>query len=325
MQAGQLFIGLDVGGTKTAALLVDTHSNVLGQATLPTNTTSPDALVTSITRAIHQTLTDAHATPQQIHSIGMGVPGQVNPATGIVQLAVNLNLQAYPLGKVVSARFKAPTYLENDVRTAAIGAFKNVQQQESVENIAYLSVGTGVAAGVVLNGRIYRGHNGMAGEIGHMQVKSNGELCKCGLTGCLETIVSGPAIMRQFLASNLEPTAPIQHAGDVYQLAANGNLAAQNVVQHVTHYLARAIQWLVMTYDVEKVLLGGGVTHSGQRFLAPILHTLAQLRQQSSLAAELLLDNKLHLIQPDFNPGLWGAVQLARQNILETEVRSKIS
>jgi glucokinase len=289
---------------------------VLGQATVPTHTATPDELLSTITRAIHTALKEANATPQQIQSIGLGVPGQVDPTTGIVKLAVNLTLQTFPLGPAISARFKAPTFLENDVRTAAIGAFEHLRQTEPVQSLAYVSIGTGIAAGVILNGRLHRGHNGMAGEIGHMTVEPDGHLCNCGLHGCLETIVAGPAIIRQMNAT--DPQANIQSAGDVYEAAAQGNPAAQRVVQRVSQHLSQAIQWLIMTYDVEKVMLGGGVTRSGEAFLAPILRELAALRQQSALAAELLHDEKLHLIPSDYNPGVWGAVHLAGQIVSET-------
>src|SRR5690606_1022165 len=146
----------------------------------------PEALLGTITRAVRTVLAEVRATPRQIRSIGLGVPGLVDPATGIVQLAVNLNLQRYPLGPSVAARFKTPAFLENDVRTAAVGAFAYVQQTEPVQSLAYGSIGTGVAAGVILNGRLHRGHNGMAGEIGHMIVEPGGARCNCGQYGCLE-------------------------------------------------------------------------------------------------------------------------------------------
>ncbi len=316
MQAAQLSVGLDVGGTKTAALLVDPTGSVLGQSTVPTHTTNPDELLATITGAIHAVLAEANATPQQIQSIGLGVPGQVNPATGVVKLAVNLNLQKFPLGSTISARFKVSTFLENDVRTAAIGAFNYLRQNEPVQSIAYVSIGTGIAAGVILNGRLHRGNNGMAGEIGHIMFEPHGHLCNCGLRGCLETIVAGPAIIRQMNATN--PKSKIQSAGDVYEAAIQGSKAARTIVQHVSQHLSRVIQWLIMTYDVEKIVLGGGVTRSGDAFLAPILHELARLRQQSTLAADLLLDEKLYLIPPDYNPGVWGAVHLAGQTVSET-------
>ena len=317
MQAAQLFVGLDVGGTKTAALLVNASGSVLGQATVPTRTATPDELLDSISQAIHLVLAQAQVTPPQIQRIGLGVPGQVDPATGIVHLAVNLNLQNYPLGPALSARFKAPTFLENDVRTAAIGALAHVRQREPVDSLAYVSIGTGLAAGVILNGRLHRGHNGLAGEIGHMIAESGGTLCNCGLHGCLETIVAGPAIVRQM--AETEPETVVRHAGDVYQAAVLGNQAAQKIVQRVSQQLSRAIQWLVMTYDVEKIVLGGGVTQSGDAFLAPILQELACLRQQSTLAAALLPDEKVHLIPAGFNPGVWGAINLTKQTLSAPE------
>ena len=315
MQAAQLLVGLDVGGTKTAALLTDASGTALGQVAVPTRTATPEELLDSISQAIHLVLAQAQATPPQIQRIGLGVPGHVDPATGIVHLAVNLNLQNYPLGAALSARFKTPTFLENNVRTAAIGAFDALQQTEPVDSLAYVSIGTGLAAGVILNGRLHRGHNGLAGEIGHMIVEPEGALCNCGLRGCLETIVAGPAIVRQMRTA--EPEAAIQHAGDVYQAAVQGNPNAQKVVQRVSQHLSQAIQWLIMTYDVEKIVLGGGVTQSGDAFLDPILQELTCLRQQSPLAAALLPDEKVHLIPPDFNPGVWGAVNLAKQTLLE--------
>ena len=107
MQAAQLFVGLDIGGTKTAVLLVDSNNHLLGKATLPTRAATPDELLATIARVIHTALTEAHATPLQIESIGMGVPGQVDPATGIVQMAVNLNLQTY--------RAEAAFAIENEI------------------------------------------------------------------------------------------------------------------------------------------------------------------------------------------------------------------
>lgn len=207
--------------------------------------------------------------------------------------------------------------LENDVRTAAIGAFDHLRRTKPVQSMVYVSIGTGIAAGVILNGRLHRGHNGMAGEIGHMTVEPNGALCNCGLRGCLETIVAGPAIVRHMVNTEPESRAKIHNAGDVYEAAARGSAAAQAVVQHVSRSLSWAIQWLIMTYDVEKVVLGGGVTRSGDALLGPILRELATLRQQSTLAAELLLDQKLYLIPLNYNPGLWGAVHLAQQTVSE--------
>ncbi|GJM40547.1 MAG: NagC family transcriptional regulator [Ardenticatenaceae bacterium] len=315
MQAAHLFVGLDVGGTNTAVLVTDEHGQAVAEITLPTQANSPQVLLNSLSEAIHTALAKANATPPHIRRIGLGVPGHVDPATGIVHLAVNLNLQMYPLGQALGVRFKSPIYLENDVRTAAIGTYEHLYKTKSVQDIAYLSIGTGIAAGVILNGRLHRGSNGLAGEIGHVVVEPGGALCNCGLRGCLETIVSGPAILRQFAQIDPDANKDGRTPADIYRLATEGHPAAQTVVQHVSQHLAQAIHRLLMLYDVEKVVLGGGVTHSGAAFFQPILQALTQLRRQSPLAESLLREEKLHLLPTNFNPGAWGAIHLARNGI----------
>src|SRR5690606_9462847 len=135
----------------------------------------------------------------------------VDPYTGEVANAVNLNLeQPFPLGGLLAERFHRPAYLENDARIAALGAYRLVSQEEPVRQMAYRTLGTGLSAGLVLNGALYRGVNGLAGEIGHMVVEPEGRLCACGLCGCLETIASGSAIDRQ-AAALLPPSEEEPH------------------------------------------------------------------------------------------------------------------
>ncbi len=181
--------------------------------------------------------------------------------------------------------------------------------------MAYLSIGTGIAAGVILNGQLYRGANGMAGEIGHITIDPAGERCACGQIGCLETIAAGPAIVRQAERAGWVVT----HAGEVYAAAQNGHPLAQAIINRVSESLSRALQWLVMTYDVEKLVLGGGVTSAGTAFLEPIFQALARLRADSPLAQALLPDTKLSLLPTGFNAGAWGAIALAQQKIGEIE------
>ncbi|MBE2224343.1 MAG: ROK family protein [Anaerolineae bacterium] len=308
-----LFAGLDIGGTKIEALLVDAGMTVLAQARHATNVSHPDNLVASAVAAIDDVLQQAQANREQLAGIGIGIPGQVNPATGDVALAVNLNLTAYPLGEVMSTQLNTPIRLENDLNIAALGVYRWLNEQGPVDNIAYLSLGTGVAAGVVLNGRLYRGSNGMAGEIGHITVEPEGALCNCGARGCLETIISGTAIVKQALATvQLDMPAKQVHAGHVFAAAANGNAAAQTLVARIADYTSRAIQYLIMTYDVDKVVLGGGVSGAGDAFLTPVLQALATLRAQSDLFNTMLPASKITLLPKGYNAGVWGAVYLAR-------------
>ncbi|MFO7680649.1 MAG: ROK family protein [Chloroflexota bacterium] len=308
------FVGLDIGGTKIEALLVDQEMNVCAQARRPTDISHPDNLAASAAAAIDEVLHQAGAERAQLGGIGIGIPGQVDPASGAVALAANLNLKAYPLGTVMSSKMDAPTFVENDVRIAAMGVYRWLQAQEPVTNIAYLSVGTGVAAGVVLNGRLHRGSHGMAGEIGHITLDLHGPKCNCGAHGCLETYVAGPAIVRQALGKVTFGVPDNEvHAGHVYQAAQNGSLAAQAIVQKASQHLSRAIQLLIMLYDVDKVVLGGGVAQSGSAFLAPIQAELALLRAEAPLFETLISADKITLLPAGYNAGTWGAVYLAQE------------
>jgi glucokinase len=315
-------LGLDIGGTKTAVLLVDRKFQVVGQLTRPTVTSSPEELVAAVLSAIDETLAQAGVLVTQIGATGIAVPGLVNSRQGIVELAINLNLAAYPLGPILAGHLQTPCNLENDVRSAALGAYRYVNQQETLQHLAYLSIGTGIAAGVVLNGRLYKGARGMAGEIGHVIVEPDGPICVCGQAGCLEAVASGSAIARmageqmtlpgQTLSVDGVPNGdPALTAKAVFEAARQGDPIAAGIIQQASRYLARAIQFLIMAYDVQMVVLGGGVTHAGPALLDPILVELAALRSQSALATAMLPDDKISLLPAGYNAGAWGAIMMS--------------
>jgi len=213
-----------------------------------------------------------------------------------------------------------PCFLENDVRTAALGV-QRYDAGAAIQHLAYVSIGTGIAAGLILQGRLYTGAHGMAGEIGHMIVEPNGRRCTCGARGCLETVAAGPAIARlgqEAVATGRETS--LRHsqpltAESVYRAAAAGDAVALEITERVGRHLGQALQGLVMTYDVERVILGGGVSHAGEVFLHPILRELESQRQASALAREMLAADMLCLLPPDYEAGLWGAIALAERGL----------
>lgn len=306
----EIIVGLDIGGTKTAVLLVDRQGDHISSIVSPTVTSIPEKLVAGVVAAVEEALEIAQVEAGQIAGIGVAVPGLVDPIKGVVELAVNLNLRSFPLGQALSAGLGAPAFLENDVRAAAMGAYQYVKRQEPIQHLAYLSVGTGIAAGVILEGRLYRGAHGMAGEIGHVIFEPGGPTCGCDMPGCLEAVASGSAIARMGQELMPETSGPIT-AETVYRAASKGHEKACGIVRQVSHYLARAIQLLIMTYDVERVVLGGGVTRSGSTFIDPILDELAHLRSLSSLAAAMLKAEKVIVLPSGYNAGTWGALTLA--------------
>jgi glucokinase len=315
----QYLVGLDVGATKIEAIAVDEELRVHTHMTLSTDASNQTGAANSILDAVSAVLASVDGNARNVLAIGLGVPGQIR--NGVVELAVNLKMKSFPLGEMLFSKLGIPVVLENDVRTATLGAYQHIVEREPINSLAYLSIGTGIAAGVILDGKLYRGSNGMAGEIGHLMIEPDGPRCNCGAYGCLEAVAAGPAytVQAQRLLQTGQPSLlrdfdPLT-AQIIYLAALKDDPIAQQIVQKISVYLSRAIQLLIMTYDVEKVVLGGGVSHDGDLFLKPILAELAGLRAQSELANIMLPDSKIALMPSTYNAGLWGAIALARQMV----------
>lgn len=307
-----LLVGVDVGGSKVAVLAVDGSGAVVGRTTLPTPVGAPGEAAGRIAAAVRGALDEAGVSLDRVAAVGVGVPGRVERGDGVVSLAVNLAWHRLPLGPQLEALLGVPCAIDNDVRAAAAGLVER-GVLGAVRDFVYLSVGTGISAGVVLGGRVHRGTRGLAGEIGHIVADPDGPACPCGLRGCLETVSAGPAIARAAHQAGFDGSAGRDPSPpDVYRAAAGGDPAAGDVVRRSGRALARAIHALVMTYDVERVVLGGGVSGAGAAFLDPILAELDAIRGDSELAAEMLPAD-LVAISPDGpDAGAWGGVSVAR-------------
>jgi glucokinase len=316
--SGGFVVGVDVGGSKVAVLLVDGNGRAVGRAVLPRAVGPQAGAVDVITEAIEAALADADTRIGAISAVGVGVPGRVDPETGTVSLAVNLGWEELPLGRLLAERLDVPVVLENDVRAAAFGLHRR-RVLGDVDDLAYLSLGTGISAGVVIDGQLHRGTRGLAGEIGHIVLEREGPLCSCGLRGCFEALAAGPAIARiarEAIAagrdSQLRERGKAITAADVYAAAAAADPLATEIATRVGEHVARAVHELVMAYDVEVVVLGGGVSNAGDTFLDPILRALDNLRDASALAREVLRPGVVHLLAPGSDTGSWGAVTVAQ-------------
>jgi len=317
--------GIDVGGTKIAVLIVDADGAVLGRATHVSSVGDQDGAVPAIAAALDAALQTASLTRDDLIAVGVGVPGRVDPERGHVTLAVNLGWTDLALKHGLEAVIGRPVVIENDVRAAAIGLHERAPSRNhpagqatsaalaASDDLAYLAVGTGIAAGVILDGRLHRGARGLAGEIGHAVVDPNGPRCACGQRGCLEALVSGPSIARR---------ANVASPQEVYAAAVAGDPHATDLVEDVGRLLAWAIHTLVMAYDVERVVVGGGVSHAGEAFERPLRRELDRLRAASEQAGQLLPADIVDVLPPDAEAGAWGAVAVARKAIQGSEVVS---
>ena len=310
-------VGVDVGGTTVSTVLLDESLKSYGELTVATDLSSADATMTGIAAAIERTLALGDAS-RRLAAIGLGIPGQQDRERGIVRMAVNLHWYDYPLVERLVERFGVPCVIDNDVRVATLGVYR-FDNPAGDQDLAYVSIGTGLAVGVILEGKLLRGRHGLAGEFGHMIVEPNGPRCNCGSRGCLETLVSATAVVRragEALAggaiSALSTLTPLTARG-VYDAAAAGDVLAQQIVDDVGAELARSLRSVVLAYDVDAVVLGGGVTRAGDRYLQPIIAEWLRQQETSALARAVLRPEILRIADPSRNFGALGAAALAAE------------
>jgi glucokinase len=320
----RLRVGVDIGGSKIAVLVVDPDGAVCARRHVPAASSHPDEAIAQITAVIRDAVAEAGGTMADVEAVGLGVPGRVDGANGDVTFAVNLGWQHLPLGRRLSAALGVPCVVENDVRAAAVGLHKAAPFR-SPDDLVYLGIGTGISAGVVLDGRLHRGVRGLAGEIGHVVLDPDGNVCACGLRGCFETIAGGAGIARAARTaidageatslagrdgpgSDRVPDGP--SAADVFAAAETGDLLARRLVDAAAAAIARMVHELVLAYDVELVVIGGGISRAGAPLLDRIRAGLERIAAPSAFAAELLSETDVRFAGPDHDIGTRGAIAL---------------
>jgi predicted NBD/HSP70 family sugar kinase len=294
-----LRVGIDIGGTKTDAVAVNLDGTILQQLRLPTGF-GPDAVLETAVSAVTQLAALADTTITGFDSIGIGIPGAVDNGTGRVSHAVNLGLDGLDLGAELSRRLGRAVRIDNDVNAAALGAF-HLLDKSSSHSMAYLNLGTGLAAGLVLGGQLWRGSRGTAGEIGHIPVDPAGPECPCGQRGCLEMVASGSAIARQW------PTGDPKPARALFAAAAAGDPAAMAVKERFVDNVAAAVRILVLTVDVDSVVIGGGLSSLGSALLDDVRRVLERWERSSVFLASIQLSDRLAIVPADFPAAAVGA------------------
>ena len=272
-------LGIDIGGTNTVFGIVDTRGTVIASNSIKTQKHSDindyiDELYTEITRLIQ--LNDA---VDKIHGIGIGAPN-ANYFTGTIEDGVNLIWPTpIPLAQLVRDKFGIPVAVTNDANAAAIGEM-TYGAARGRQAFLRLTLGTGVGSGIVINGQMTYGHDGFAGELGHMIVKrNNGRLCGCGRTGCLEAYCSATGVARsarEFLEVRTEPSLlrnlPIEAitSKDVYDAAINGDKLAIDIFNYTGTILGEAFADMMVFSSPEAFILFGGLAKSGELLMKPL-------------------------------------------------------
>jgi len=277
-------IGVDLGGTNLRIAAVDEHGQLKEKLTLGTKTIlGRDHVLNDMCGAIRQ-VSDKYKNSGTLLGVGIGVPGIIDMQTGMVRESPNLpGWSDYPVRTEIERRLAAPVMLENDANVAAFGE-KWLGAGRHVGDMAMLTLGTGVGGGLVLNGKIWHGMTGMAGEFGHMTVEPEGQLCGCGNHGCLEQYASATAIVRMAREAIAKGDAPglAKAAGsdlefnakEIYNLAIQGDEQARRIFRAVGRALGIALAAMVNGLNLEMYVIGGGVCSAWDAFAPTIFDEL---------------------------------------------------
>jgi glucokinase-like ROK family protein len=288
-------LAIDLANSEFQGALVNLQGQVRQRFRLPVDNRNGEAALALVYQLIDRLLA---ATTSPLLGIGIGTPGLVAAQQGIVRRAVNLDWQELPLRDLLQDRYHLPVYIANDSQVAALAEYTFGHKPVS-NNLVVVKVGRGIGAGLVINGQLYYGDGFGAGEIGHVRVVERGELCRCGHTGCLETVTSSQAIIKRAraIARNDPRSALFQFASTpeviqtevVLQAFRAGDEALQAVVAEVGYYLGIAVANLVGALNIQHIVIAGSVARFGLPLLEPIRQVVRQ-RAMDMLAEETCIE-----------------------------------
>ena len=316
-------VGVDMGGTKILAAVIDAEGEIVQQAKRATKPKKgPDAVIKRITRCIQVAIDGAELNPSQIRAIGIGSPGPLDPETGIIIFAPNLGWSNVPLKAKLEANLSIPTFVDNDVNAGTLGEYAFGAGQ-GVKSLVGIFVGTGIGGGIILNGKLYHGVNKTAGEVGHMIVEAKGPRCGCGNFGCLEAVASRTAITRDLQKAILKKgkqskltelnggNLDLIRSKAIARAVKHGDKPTIKVVQRAAKYLGISVASIVHFLNPEMVVLGGGVIEAmGDSLLDPIRHAAAEYALPTTMDGVQIVAATL-----GDNAGVIGASVLARERL----------
>jgi len=274
-------LAFDLGGTKIAFGVVAENGEVLGSDKIETLAKQgPEQAIQRVNRAAQSLLQKLNIKPQELIGIGIASPGPLDISKGCVDGSPNLpGWTGYSIEQGLSSFFNLPARIDNDANAAALGEYK-FGAGKSKKNMVYITVSTGIGGGVIVDGRLMRGANGNAAELGHLTLNINGPACPCGANGCFEMYASGTAIARRTREA-IQAGAPSQIlslAGSLEKITTHHILAAlqkedelaKKIWNETTEYLGRGLAVVINTFNPELIVVGGGVTAAGELLFNPV-------------------------------------------------------
>jgi glucokinase len=274
-----MYIGIDLGGTNIAAGIVREDGKIVVQSSVPTLSQRPtDEIVKDMVFLSKQLIKDAELELNDIETVGIGCPGTINFETGEVIYSNNIKMEHYMLAKEFQKYLNLPVKIDNDANCAAMGEY--IVSGNNVPIFMFITLGTGVGSGLILNGKVFRGFNGAASEAGHITLVSGGEPCTCGKRGCWETYASVTALIRQTKVAMEKNPESLMHEiakaeGKIsgrtsFDAAKQGDKAAQAVVKQYAQYVADGIVSVENVLQPDIISVGGGISREGEYLLQPV-------------------------------------------------------
>lgn len=295
--SGEVIVGVDIGGTKSAVVLARTDGEILHRLSEPTrpDTRTPQEILARLAEMAREVMAQGGVLGDEVRGVGVSCGGPLDHETGVVYAPPNLpGWEAIPVKQFFEDALGLRIVVENDANATALAEWK-FGAGRGTKNMAFLTMGTGIGGGLILDGRLYRGTNGLAGEIGHATILLNGPKCGCGKQGCLEALASGPAIARlareslmygrhkRVLALAGGKPADIT-AAHVVEAAKEGDAFAMQILAEAGTYMGVGIANLIQTLNPERVVIGTIAVHAGDLILEPIRAAVAQYAWERSRA-----------------------------------------
>lgn len=314
-------VGVDLGGTKILAGVFNLQLKCLGKTKVSTKPhRGSDVVIDRIARCVQDAVDECDLEMKQIRGIGLGAPGAVDTEPGEVIFAPNLAWQDVPLKKELEKLLDVPVFIENDCNICTLGVYTS-ELNSKPRHVVGIFIGTGIGAGLILDGKLYSGFNRSAGEVGHMVLEVGGPKCGCGNRGCFEALAGRQAIFRKIqsavkegqktiLTEMLGPDLNDMRSGDLRKALRRGDSLVEKVVEEAAEYIGIAVANLMNIFNPEVVVLGGGVIDALEdEMMAIIVETAHDYALTGTDKGIEIVASKL-----GDDAGIVGASELARKN-----------
>lgn len=269
-------VGIDLSGTNIKVGIVNEKQEIVAKGSTPTIATRPaEEIVADMAGLVLKLLKEHDLRIEEVNNIGIGCPGTIDSKHGIVAYSNNIPWNQVPLADMMKEKLGVDVKIHNDADCAALGEAV-AGAAKGCSDMILLTLGTGVGGGIIINGKIFDGYYAGGAEIGHTTLISGGQLCTCGRKGCLEAYASATGLIRMAKEAMEKNKSSILHQCEkidgaaIFHAAQEGDDLANEIVDQYIQYLSEGIINCVNIFRPEKILLGGGISHAGDRLIKPI-------------------------------------------------------